>query len=185
MQFHLNFIKRAFDTNIKEIDKNKQVCRPEKIQIDYSEQIEYNKVDNMSKKKDYVIHTLCIVLLYYCKQISSLQCIPVTEKICLNNKIKFENTVSWGYNSTYYPTLSGLNSVSQVSQRFSFLYPLIKTECSKHILQFSCSIHQSACSKVGVLLPCKELCEKVYEDCYVIASSFGIKWPDHMIQCRY
>jgi len=131
----------------------------------------------------YVVATLFLILLYNCKQISSLQCVSVTQKYCFNEKLKFENTVNWGYNSTYYPTLSGLNSDSEVSERFNFLYPLIKTECSKYIRQFACSLHQSACIDVGVLFPCKELCEKVHEDCFKVASSFGIKWSEHMIQC--
>ena len=88
------------------------------------------------------------------------------------------NVKQWMYNATVYPSFADDKSDVDAILKLNYLHPLISTKCSPFIKVFLCSVHSPVCTIHGVVPPCRELCERVRNDCSHVAQIFDLDWPE-------
>lgn len=106
--------------------------------------------------------------------------VPVCSELTLNNKPNAEESEvqQWRYNTTVYPSFADDKSDADAILKLSHLHPLIATKCSSFIKIFLCSVHAPVCTTSGVVPPCRELCERVRDNCSHVAQMFDLDWPE-------
>ena len=101
------------------------------------------------------------------------RCQKVESKICLTK-------VSQGYNSTIFPNHVGHNTQEEAIRELRDFEPLIESGCSKYLSTFLCSLYFPICTpglvKMGILKPCRSLCEKSATGCKRLLQKYGYEW---------
>lgn len=100
---------------------------------------------------------------------SPLQCVP----------IKYEQCLSFGYNYTALPNLSGHESQSEAWFQLETLKPLIQYGCSSNLMLLVCAKYFPKCSEEtnSLVGPCQSLCTQVQSQCEPVYKEFGFDWP--------
>ena len=76
-------------------------------------------------------------------------------------------------------------TVSAMQQRNNIddFNPLINVHCSRFTRLFVCLTHYPFCSadaKIPILLPCRSVCEDVFDNCIKYYVALNLDWPQHL-----
>ena len=112
--------------------------------------------------------------------ICQTNCVVVKENICSN----YFN----GNLCSYFPTSTRDLSMKETISEFSHFLPLLKLDnyCSYLLHTVLCYHYYPACTAQNHLLPCRGLCEEVFDECLTkIYKSWKISAPDHLNCSRF
>ncbi|XP_069776346.1 frizzled-6-like [Narcine bancroftii] len=118
--------------------------------------------------------SILLPLVHWSQGHSLFTCEPITIHQC----------EGLSYNMTFFP-----NKLEHYDQHVAAVamepfLPLINLLCSPDVKQFLCSAFVPECTNgVQVVPPCRELCEKVFQDCKKLIETFGMAWLEKL-QCN-
>lgn len=81
------------------------------------------------------------------------------------------------YSMTTIPNFFNHHTQNQASLEMSKFDAVIKTNCSKELNFFLCSLYAPPCDPHPYAAPCKELCSRVRKQCISTVRQLRIKWP--------
>lgn len=91
-----------------------------------------------------------------------------------------------GYSNISLPNLRGHTTKEEAESELDQFSLVIQLNCSPQLRAFLCFYYLPNCSLVPpyTLLPCRELCHEVKDDCSPLLATYKLVWPAHMI-CQH
>ena len=105
------------------------------------------------------------------------RCEPIRTPLCKDLR-KYYNSERM-YNTTIYPNILSHRNQDEAGLEVHQFFPLIKVNCSNHMLLFLCTVYVPMCTK-PLIRPCRSLCEGVRDDCLPLMRQFGFGWPESL-----
>ncbi|XP_071959169.1 uncharacterized protein [Antedon mediterranea] len=88
--------------------------------------------------------------------------------------------VDMAYNMTRLPNVLGHTSQVDAMNGFIDNAILVGLDCSTEMISFLCSVYAPKCTPEGSAKPCRNMCERVSNDCQDFLSLVGMKWPEEL-----
>lgn len=117
-----------------------------------------------------------------CRANTVVQCTNPSEGSRRTSKFHGANSdaVEWIYKNTTLPNFLSDFTNEEVQETMRKFYPLFATECSRYLRLFVCSVATPLCTPIGIVPPCRELCDRVQKDCQDAISVFDVPWPKQL-----
>ncbi|XP_023321310.1 protein mom-5 [Eurytemora carolleeae] len=110
------------------------------------------------------------------KRSTGEQCEHITIKQCTNIN----------YNMTIMPNSLGHFDQEEAGRGIMTFNPLIKTQCSRYIQYFLCTVYAPVCTVLHEPIPpCRSLCQAARNGCEDLMKKFGMEWPDNLDCDKY
>ena len=96
----------------------------------------------------------------------------------------FCHDIEWS--NTSLPNVRGQSNPQCINSELNHFLPLVQTQCSNATVVFLCSVYLPYCSntnKLGeivVLMPCRDVCERVLGGCQWLFQNNSLSWPPHL-----